>query len=589
MKKQKEKIFKNLILVLSKVYKLTSHHKWSFVLAFLFILIIESLYLATEYIFKDIIDFLSGINGEGGAEKLFFLIAIMIGIYVIRSIVQYINPMLLVRIEIKMGHEMSQLVYKKLLNLSLSYHERENTGSKLRKLNKGVDDMKTVFDRLVWDIGPTVIRIVISFITLFFIDFRMALAYFIIIPFLIYATIFVNRKAYPMRKRIWKGYENLHGKYGQSIYNIKTVQSYVQEDSEKEKSQTVVNQIIKKQMQYIKYRFSFNFIRNNLITVGYALIISLGSYFAYKGELTPGELVFFLSVAGSSYYSLYSFSRIIDVVMEAKVGVERVFEVLNSKEEVNEDSNSEIVDLVGKVEFKKVYFNYGSGNVLKDVSFVINPGETVALVGPSGGGKTTIAKLLYRYYDVTRGKILFDGNDVKNLSLDNLRTQFAIVDQDIDIFNTSVRENIAYGRPNATLAEIKKAARIANADEFIEKFEKGYNTVVGERGIKLSGGQKQRVGIARAVLVNPKILILDEATSSLDAVSERMIQDAIHKIIKDRTTIVIAHRLSTVKTANKIIVIEKGRIQEIGTHKGLIRKRGIYANLVKLQMSGYLD
>ena len=589
MKKQKEKIFKNLILVLSKVYKLTSHHKWSFVLAFLFILIIESLYLATEYIFKDIIDFLSGINGEGGAEKLFFLIAIMIGIYVIRSIVQYINPMLLVRIEIKMGHEMSQLVYKKLLNLSLSYHERENTGSKLRKLNKGVDDMKTVFDRLVWDIGPTVIRIVISFITLFFIDFRMALAYFIIIPFLIYATIFVNRKAYPMRKRIWKGYENLHGKYGQSIYNIKTVQSYVQEDSEKEKSQTVVNQIIKKQMQYIKYRFSFNFIRNNLITVGYALIISLGSYFAYKGELTPGELVFFLSVAGSSYYSLYSFSRIIDVVMEAKVGVERVFEVLNSKEEVNEDSNSEIVDLVGKVEFKKVYFNYGSGNVLKDVSFVINPGETVALVGPSGGGKTTIAKLLYRYYDVTRGKILFDGNDVKNLSLDNLRTQFAIVDQDIDIFNTSVRENIAYGRPNATLAEIKKAARIANADEFIEKFEKGYNTVVGERGIKLSGGQKQRVGIARAVLVNPKILILDEATSSLDAVSERMIQDAIHKIIKDRTTIVIAHRLSTVKTANKIIVIEKGRIQEIGTHKGLIRKRGIYADLVKLQMSGYLD
>jgi len=315
----------------------------------------------------------------------------------------------------------------------------------------------------------------------------------------------------------------------------------------------------------------------------------MGAYFAYNGEITPGDLVLFIMVGGNCYYSLYSFSRIVDMVMEAKVGVERIFKVLESKAEIPEKPDSKKVQLKGAIEFNKVYFNYGEGNVLKDVHFKIKPGEVVALVGPSGGGKTTIAKLLYRYFDCTKGKILFDKIDVKDLDLKSMRSQLAIVDQDIDIFNSSVKENIAYGKPEAELSEVKKAARIANAAEFIEKFEKGYNTIVGERGIKLSGGQKQRIGIARAVLVDPRVLILDEATSSLDAESEKMIQDAINKVIKDRTTIVIAHRLSTVKNADKIIVIEDGKIKEIGSHEKLLKKKGVYSKLVELQLSGYLD
>ncbi|MBT4723284.1 ABC transporter ATP-binding protein [Candidatus Falkowbacteria bacterium] len=589
MKKKKVKIFRELIYILGKLYKLTSHYKWFFLLAFFFILILEALQLAAEYMFKEIIDFLVAIGSTSSPDKLFWLIAFMVGIYLTQSVFRYINPMVIVRIEIKMQHEMVLKVYKKLLRLSLSYHERENTGSKIRKLNKGVDDMRTVFDRIAWDIGPTVVRIVMSFVLLVFIDYRMALAYFIIVPFFIYSTIIVNQKAYPMRKKIWKGFETVYGGFGQSMYNIKTVQSYVQEDREEKQSKQGVWSIMKEQFRYISYRFGFDFIRGNLITIGYTVIISVGSYFAYRGEITPGELVLFLTVAGSSYYSLYSFSRVVDVVMEAKVGVERVFDVLNSDEEVIEIENALETELKGSIEFKNVYFDYGEGNVLKNINFKIEPGEVVALVGPSGGGKTTIAKLLYRYFDVTKGKILFDNHRLKDLDLASFRSQLAIVDQDIDIFNSSVRDNIAYGKPNATLSEVKKAARIANAHEFIEKFEKGYSTIVGERGIKLSGGQKQRVGIARAILVNPKLLILDEATSSLDAASEKLIQDAIGKVIKDRTTIIIAHRLSTVRNADKIIVIEKGKIKEVGTHDKLLKKKGIYADLVKLQISGYLD
>jgi ABC-type multidrug transport system fused ATPase/permease subunit len=588
-KNKKYKVFTNLVIVLRKIIKLSGKYKKFFLYAFLFILVVELLEIAGHYMFRDVIDFFFEIDREQGFERLIYLVVIMSLIYFVQSIVNYLNQIVIVKVIVRIYHSISLRVFRKLMALSLGYHEKENTGAKLRKIGNGTESIRTIIDRMLWDVAPTVVRVIASSIFLMFLDYRLGLTFMIIIPVFLYSTFRMNTRAYPRRKKIWKGYERMHGQFGQAIFNVKTVQSYVQEVKEKRAVKRGIVGIIKNQFIYIRLLFSSNFWRNNLIAIGNVLIIIYGAYLVYNYEMTPGTLVIFINISNYCYFSLYSLSRIVDHVMEAKVGVERVNEILDSDAEIEVKEEGIKQELKGEIEFKNVNFDYGEGKVLKNVNFTIKPGEVVALVGPSGGGKTTIAKLLYRYFDVTGGRILIDDENIKDLDLGNYREQLAIVDQDIDIFNSSVKENIAYGRPNSKLVDIKKAAKIANAHEFIENFKKGYNTVVGERGIKLSGGQKQRVGIARAVLVNPKILVFDEATSSLDAESEKLIQDAINKVIKDRTTIVIAHRLSTVKNADKIIVIEKGRVLEVGTHKGLIRKRGIYAKLVKLQMSGFLD
>ena len=301
------------------------------------------------------------------------------------------------------------------------------------------------------------------------------------------------------------------------------------------------------------------------------------------------EFVLFFQGGVQTYFSLFELTRTLDHIMNAKVGIDRLLKVIDSDDYIVSHEDGIKRNLQGDVEFKNVSFDYGDGKVLKNINFKIKHGEVVALVGPSGGGKSTVAKLLYRYYDVTSGGILIDDDPIENFDIKNYRSQLGIVNQDIDIFSDTVKANISYGRPKATMKEVHQAAKIANADEFVNKLKKKYDTLVGERGIKLSGGQKQRIGIARAILVDPKILILDEATSSLDSSSEKMIQEAIHRVIKNRTTIVIAHRLSTVKNADKIIVIAKGRISQQGTHSQLMRKGGLYKKFVTLQTSGYLN
>ena len=244
---------------------------------------------------------------------------------------------------------------------------------------------------------------------------------------------------------------------------------------------------------------------------------------------------------------------------------------------------------MGKLSTSGLMKIYGGRKVVNDISLEINPGEVVAFVGPSGGGKSTVAKLIYRYFDPVKGDILIDEHNLKDIDLKSYRRQLGVVNQDIEIFDDSIKSNISYGQPGSSFALVKEAAKIANADEFIDGFKQKYKTMVGERGVKLSGGQRQRVGIARAIVINPRILILDEATSSLDAGSEKKIQQAIHRVIKDRTTIIIAHRLSTVRNADRIFVLDHGRIVESGKHAELLKTGGLYSKLVKLQVGGYLQ
>jgi ABC-type multidrug transport system fused ATPase/permease subunit len=586
--KNKKLTYASLKLVFGSVYDLIKQYRKYFFVAFGVVVVVEVLNLVGNYIIKEIVDSLIALD-EVEVSFIVWLVIGWSGVYFFMSILQYINTLWVVKVEIKIAHYLRILVYQKLMGLSLGYHEKENTGAKLTKIDNGVESVRRIVDRMFWDFFPTIIKVVLSFGFLMFIDWRIGLTFIVIVPIFVGMTFRMNSEVYPVRKKIRKGFEKVYGKFGQAIYNVKTVQAYVQEDRELKEAKRGVWAIIRNQFKFIKTLFSYNFWRFNVVGVGGMAVMLLGVYLAHTGQISTGELVLFLNISMSAYFQLYALSRIFDDVMEAKVGVERILKIIDSEESIPEKEDAVKLDIKGEIEFKNVHFDYGEEKVLKNINLKINAGDVVAFVGPSGGGKTTMVKLLYRYFDVKRGSIFIDGYDLRDISLDKYRSQLGIVSQDIDIFNTSIKNNIAYGQPRRKIKDIKGAAKIANADEFINRFDKKFETEVGERGIKLSGGQKQRIGIARAILVDPAIMVLDEATSSLDAESEKMIQSAINRVIKKRTTIIIAHRLSTIKHADKIVVIDKGRIIEAGTHKELIRKKGAYSRLVKLQISGYLS
>ena len=317
----------------------------------------------------------------------------------------------------------------------------------------------------------------------------------------------------------------------------------------------------------------------------YLLLITFGGYFVVSGEISPGDLIAFTMYLNMLIATIERLINFTDTFEAGTTGIERFVEVMSLDKDIFDKENPENLDDVkGKIEFENVYFKYPNTPdedpyVLEDMSFKINVGENIALVGPSGAGKTTISKLIPRFYDVDKGSIKIDNTDIKDLSIESLRNNIGIVQQDVYLFSGTVRENIAYGKDDATEAEIKEAARLAGADEFIKDLPDGLDTYIGERGVKLSGGQKQRISIARVFLKNPPILILDEATSALDNKSEAIVQASLEKLSKGRTTLTIAHRLSTIINADEILVLTYDGIVERGNHKDLLDKKGVYYNL----------
>jgi len=311
-------------------------------------------------------------------------------------------------------------------------------------------------------------------------------------------------------------------------------------------------------------------------------------FLVVKNQISIGTLVWIITLSEKSFSTLSRAFRLYDRFAEGAEGINRISDLLRTESLILNNGQIKLKKVDGLINFKNVTFAYQEDNtILNNINFDIPADSITALVGPSGGGKTTIARLIFRHFDPVAGRVLLDGHDLKELELFNLRSYLSIVPQDVEVFNSSIADNISYSRKEISLAEVKAAAKIANIDEFIESLPDKYQSLVGERGVKLSGGQRQRIGIARAVLANPKVLIFDEATSNLDAESERLIQDAIFKISKNKTIIIIAHRLSTIKMADKIIVIENGQVVEEGMHLQLInQKDGLYRKLVNLQSLG---
>lgn len=557
---------------------------------FAFTIFLELLRLVGPYLWKVIIDTITSNFDLEAIIKVAWLVGFMFLSNQVVSIVDYFIDKKVFATLVDLITYLSNNAHKKMVFLSLGYHEKENTGNKIIKISRGVDKIDNLFGNFFWEVAPTIFQIILTTVILFVINWYFGMIILIFVPIFVVLTLKVNRAVYPFRKIRFTQQEVAVGIMTQSIININTVKSFVQEMREYRQFCLTTKKVKDSILSEFSKILKFNIVRNLVIDLGRGSLMLLGIYLAWKGSITIGSLVFVYTISEKALLSLFRISRLYDRIMESGEAVNRLYDLSLAQSEVaNPENGIKPKSILGEVEFKDVTFTYNESRVkaLDGVSFKIGSGCTTALVGPSGGGKTTVARMVYRHYDPTEGKILLDGKDLRDYDLYGFREFISIVPQEVEIFNTSVRDNIAYAKPEASKKEIFAAAKIANAEEFILQLREGYDTLVGERGIKLSGGQRQRIGIARAILANPRILIFDEATSSLDSYSERLIQEAMDKISKGRTVIVIAHRLSTIKKADKIIVLEKGKVVEEGSHMELSRmSSGLYHKLLALQEVG---
>jgi ATP-binding cassette subfamily B protein len=392
-------------------------------------------------------------------------------------------------------------------------------------------------------------------------------------------------------RTLFDQYVRIYSRFNEVLSGIVTVRSFSMEDMEKQRFLREVDRANQTVIRGVGLDSGFGAATNVVVMLARVAAIGLGGVLFIRGEVTVGTILAFLGYVGSLFSPVQGLSGVYQTIQRASVSLDEIFAILDAQEHLGDRPNAKPVGSIrGDVTFDNVHFTYEQSNrpVLRGVTLDVAAGETIAIVGPSGGGKTTLMALMMRFYDPTEGVVRLDGVDLRDLKQSSLRRNIGVVLQDPLLFNDTARNNIAYGRPEATMAEVIEAAKAANAHEFISRLPEGYETVLGERGGRLSVGERQRVTVARALIKNPPIIILDEATSSLDAESEGMVQEALERLMKGRTTFVIAHRLATVVNADRIIVLKDGRVAESGTHRELMRLGGYYESLVKRQTRGLI-
>ena len=459
-------------------------------------------------------------------------------------------------------------------------------GEIIKRAYRGADYLERIVDHVIFSIGPDFFTVIAALIIMSFVEWHLALLLFIVLTLYSLSSIWKTKPIVKAQRKMNKTYEEAYGDLYDSVLNIQTVKSFTGEEMEKKKMDR--NFRDKAGTQYKAFMDLWRKLgawQQTIFSFGFIFIFGSAVFFLRNGVISAGQLVMFVGYISLAYRPFGRLAEYYRMIRTGLTAIERTRKLLKiNPEPYYEKNRKELEDIKGAVEFINVSFGYQDHQkVLSDISFKVKPGEITALVGESGVGKTTLVDLISGYYWPSQGKILIDGQDTSRISLNSLRENIALVPQEITLFNDTIKNNIRYGKTKATEQEIIEAARAAHAHEFIQKFPKKYEQLVGERGIKLSTGQKQRAAISRALLRNPKILILDEATSSLDSATEKLVQEALWRLIKGRTAFIIAHRLSTIQKADKIIVLEKGRIIEEGDHQELISKGGVYQKLSELQ------
>ena len=476
----------------------------------------------------------------------------------------------------KMERDMRQELFEHYEELSFSYYSQNNSGQMMSKLVSDLFDISEFAHHGPENLFISLVKIVGSFIFLFLINKKLALPLIVLVIFSFRQNQKMQRTFMENRKKIG----DVNASLQDTLSGIRVVQSFTNEEIEKEKFQKSNHAFLVSKKD--NYRCMGEFMSSNLFFQGMMYLVTLvyGGYLIANNEMSAADLAMYALYIGIFISPIQILVELMEMMQKGLSGFRRFLDVMETEPEIQDAPDAvELKDVKGRVCYEDVSFHYSDDEttVLSHVSIEIPAGKSVALVGPSGGGKTTICSLLPRFYDVTGGRVTVDGQDIRSLTLKSLRSQIGVVQQDVYLFSGSIRDNIAYGKPDATEEEIIEAAKCANIHDFIMELPDQYDTFVGERGARLSGGQKQRISIARVFLKNPPILILDEATSALDNESERWIQHSLEELSKNRTTITIAHRLSTIKNADEIIVITENGIAERGTHETLLEKNGIYA------------
>lgn len=494
------------------------------------------------------------------------------------------------------GHIMSQKIEKDmrrdyfyhLQKLSFGFFDDRKTGDIMSRVTNDISKVNEMANHAPEDIFTSILMIGGSFIFLITINVRLTFITFIPVPILFWLSLKFGAKMFKGFRRVNRAIAEINNRLENTIAGIRVVQSFTMESYERQRFDKDNEYFYTSYARVVKYLGIFVSATIFAEDITLLLVIASGGYFIYTGTLTVGELVAFMFYVKLFIEPVIRLARLNEQIQKALAGMERFYELMDTRPDIEDSQGAkELKNIKGEVEFKDVSFSYnGDVSVLNNLNLEVKAGETIALVGPSGVGKSTLCSLIPRFYDVEKGEILVDGMDIRDVKLKSLREKVGIVQQDVFLFTGTVKENIWYGNPHAADREIVEAAKKANAHEFIMQLPYGYDTNVGEKGVKLSGGQKQRISIARVFLKSPPILILDEATSSLDNESERIIQASLEELARDRTTFVIAHRLSTIQHAKEILVMSGRGIEEKGNHQELLKKGGLYSRLYSAQFDG---
>ncbi len=540
---------------------------------------------------KRLPDWLAGAVSWLGPDKssiLNFAVLALIAIAIFGAVSSYFEKYLTTSVGQWVMHDLRRVLYSHIQKLSLSYHDQRRTGDLISRVTSDIDAVQNLISSVLLGMLVNVLTLIGMVLVMFYLNWRFTLIALLVAPGLFLVVYHYTHRIKQASRAARRKEGEVVSILEEVLSSIRVVKAFAREDYEQRRFEQESRANVELALQARTIKAKLPPLVELIVACGTCLVLWYGARLVLTGGLSSGELLVFLLYLGKMYKPMRELSKMTDTISKAAVGWERIGEVLENEMKVrNLPGAKRAPHFQGRIEFDRVNFSYDGGQpVLEDLSLRIEPGQLAALVGPTGAGKTTIASLLPRFYDITSGEIRIDGTDIRRFKIKSVRQQISFVLQEALLFRAPVWQNIAYGKPEASHDEVIHAAKLANADEFIEQMPDGYDTMIGERGATLSGGQRQRITIARAIIRDAPILILDEPSSGLDPAAEKLVFDALRNLMAGRTSIVIAHRLATVRRADVIFVIDAGRVVESGTHGELLAVGGLYSKLYELQFRG---
>jgi len=573
---------------LRRALEFASPHRRAVLAIFLITLVMAGLNAAEPLILKYLFD---DLVSRRAVDTLLTAIVILIALGLFRELANAFSNWLTWHTRLGIHYTLLENTVERLHRMPLSFQRNEGVGAIMTRLDRGIQGFIGAVTQVLFNIFPAVLYLAIAVAIMVSLNWKLALLVLCFVPLPAAMAAWAGPEQTRRERSLMEKWAKIYSRFNEVLSGIVTVRSFTMEQMEKQRFLRDVHSANQVVIRGVGLDSGLGAATNLVVAFARIGAIALGGILVIRGQMTLGTLVAFLGYVGGLFGPVQGLTGIYQTIQRADVSLDEIFSILDVQETIGDAPNAiELPGVRGEVQFENVHFNYERRNrpVLDGIDLSVKAGETLAIVGPSGSGKSTLMALLMRFYDPQEGVIRLDGYDLRELKQASLRQHIGVVLQEPLLFNESIRNNIAYGRPSASLADIENAARAANAHDFIMHMPDEYDTIVGERGSRLSVGERQRITIARALLKDPRVIVLDEATSSLDAESEALVQDALERLMKDRTTLVIAHRLATVVHADRIIVLRNGKIMESGTHLQLYRASGYYTSLVQRQTRGLI-